>query len=180
MLLAKNESLEAKKKKLEERLRKPLSPEVQVENGGRGPVVEAESEVPDSVVRRALMGAEHEEPEELLSPAVSLPDGNGELQYFSSYFFLQFAKKVSLEISLSSIRNSGHHVSFSMSFSPVPEWISSLSYILSSPSEPRTPNDASVKKRPRSADKGVGTSGVRRSDRILQKLLQESKSGTSI
>ena len=93
MLLAKNESLEAKKKKLEERLRKPLSPEVQVENGGRGPVVEAESEVPDSVVRRALMGAEHEEPEELLSPAVSLPDGNGELQYFSSYFFCNLLKK---------------------------------------------------------------------------------------
>ena len=87
-----------------------------------------------------------------------------------------------LDISLASLRESEKSVeiAFSLRYSPVPDWIRDLSYVLSSTEEDDTPKankNSKKRKAPASAEKAVGTSGSRKSKRILEQQLTASKSG---
>ena len=84
-----------------------------------------------------------------------------------------------LDITLKSLRAS--EKSLSINFyprSPPAEWTYSLSYVLSSDSD-TTPLKKSKKSPPKplSADKKVGTGGIRKSKRLLEKDLNVTKTG---
>ena len=68
-----------------------------------------------------------------------------------------------LDISLASLRESEKSVEIhTLRFSPVPQWIKDLSYVLSTDDEktPMVKKSGKKRKQPDSCEKGVGTSGI--------------------
>ena len=104
---------------------------------------------------------------------------NGEGVYFQFFCWMCFIFGF-LDISLASLRESEKSVEIhTLRFSPVPQWIKDLSYVLSTDDEktPMVKKSGKKRKQPDSCEKGVGTSGSRKSKRIMNQHLSASKSG---
>ena len=142
--------------------------------------------VDDAEVREALEAGDFDDVESHVSESSVEPSSdkvfpNGEGNSFFLSFWIDFISDF-LDISLASLRDSEKSVElpFSLRYSPCPQWIQDLSYILSSSTEDdRTPSAKKINKRklPESAEKSVGTSGSRKSKRILEQHLSMTKSG---
>ena len=111
-----------------------------------------------------------------VSSDVVLPNGSGDFKipvvgvYGNNLVFL-------LDITLKSLRASERSLPMFFSRSPPAEWTYSYSYILSSDSEDTPLRNQKKEVKPLSADKKVGTGGVRKSKRLLEKELNVTKTG---
>ena len=114
------------------------------------------------------------------SSDIVLPNGSGDLKNAvqvengNNFIFL-------LDITLQSLRASEKSLPcFNYSKSPPAEWTYSFSYILSSDSETTPIRSKKNEDKPPSADKMVGTGGVRKSKRLLEKDLNITKTGRKL
>ena len=111
-----------------------------------------------------------------VSSDIVLPNGSGDLmipvvgEFGNNLVFL-------LDISLNLLRASERSLPMFYSRSPPAEWTYTYSYILSSDSEDTPLRNQKKKEKPLSADKKVGTGGVRKSKRLLEKELNVTKTG---
>ena len=111
------------------------------------------------------------------TPEKVFPNGEGKLEFVIYWMCFNFDF---LDISLASLRDSEKSIElpFSLRYSPVPAWIKELSYVLSTDEDtPKPKKSAKKRKMPDSCEKGVGTSGSRKSKRLLEQQLTASKSG---
>ena len=88
-----------------------------------------------------------------------------------------FFNKLFLDISLMSLRASEKSMPFYYSRSPPAEWTFQYSYILSSDDDDTPKRAKKDDNTPSSVNKSVGTSGTRKSKRLLEKELNQTKTG---
>ena len=111
------------------------------------------------------------------TPEKVFPNGEGKPDFDIYWMCFNFDF---LDISLASLRDSEKSIElpFSLRYSPVPAWIKELSYVLSTDEDtPKPKKSAKKRKMPDSCEKGVGTSGSRKSKRLLEQQLTATKSG---